>query len=152
MSQRISNRRQPSLNAPFRVKSAGVSLVIILIVGLYYLANVLPMLSSAATVPDGALSLVVTTVALVIGIEVVLQIVLFIGAGQVEDRTAGDEIVTARASRNAYSVLTVGVFATFGSLFFGYSPFQMGSILLLAFVLAEVVKFGSQIVYYRRSA
>lgn len=153
MSQKVTHRPIPqSFNAPFRVKSAGVSLVTILIVGCYYFANLLTLLPSGEGVPEGALNLMITTILLIIVVEAVLQIILFIGAGQIEKRTGHDDSIAARASRNAYLVLTLGVFATLGSMFVGFALFEVISILLLAFMVAEVVKFGSQIVYYRSAA
>jgi hypothetical protein len=107
------------LNAPFRAKSAGVSLVVVIIIGIYYFANALPFFSIDEAVPDGAINLIITTLVLIIVVEVALQIVLFIGAGQIESRTGRDDAVAAQASRNAYLVLTVGTFATFGSVFAG---------------------------------
>ncbi len=138
------------INAPFRAKSAGVSLVVVLIIGIYYLVNALPLFSMDEAVPDGALNLLITTVVLIVVVEVALQIVLFVGAGQIEKRTERDNAVAAKASRNAYLVLTAGTFAAFASMFAGFTPFAMGSVLLLVFLLAEVVKFASQVVYYQR--
>ncbi|MBI1281522.1 MAG: hypothetical protein GC179_25570 [Anaerolineaceae bacterium] len=150
MSEKVTHQDMPqALNIPFRVKSAGVSMVTILIIGCYYIANLLSLLPSGEAVPDGALKLMITAAVLIIVVEIVLQIVLFIGAGQIEKRTKRDDDIASQASRNAYLVLTMGVFATIGSLFAGHTPFEMSSILLLAFLLAEVVKFGSQMVYYR---
>ncbi len=150
MPERAINRQQ--INTPFRVKSAGGSLVVILIIGAYYFANVFELLASEEDLPDGALSLAITALILVIVAEAVLQIVLFIGAGKIEDRTERDDAVNTRSARNAYLVLSAGVLITFSAMFVRRSPFEMGNLLLLAFLLAEIVKFGSQIVYYRRSA
>lgn len=153
MSQETTgSRKQQEISAPFRAKSAGVSLVIILVIGLYYVASLFSLLPSNEAVPDGALNLVIATVILIIVFEIALQIVLFIGAGQIEERTERDDAIAAKASRNAYSVLAVGAFATFASMFAGFTPFEMGSILLLTFLLAEIARFASQIVYYQRSA
>lgn len=152
MSQQALNRRKQEFDAPFRVKSAGVSLVVILAIGSYFIANLLTLLPSHEDVPDGALSLTLITIVLLAIVEATLQIVLFIGAGRIEDRSEQDESVTTKASRNAYHVLTAGTFATFASMFAGFTPFEMGSLLMSTFLLAEIVKFASQIVYYRRSA
>ena len=152
MSQEVTNRSsRQTINAPSRVKSAGVSLVTILMIGMYYVANLISLLPSDEIVPDGALNLVITSLVLIIVVEAALQIVLFIGAGRIENRTDRGEAISSRASRNANAILILGVFATFGSMFIGFTPFEMGSILLLAFLLAEIVKFASQIVYYQRS-
>lgn len=152
MSQTILNHGKQEINAPFRVKSAGVSLVVILVIGSYFIANLLTLLPSDEAVPDSALSLTLITIALIAVVEAMLQIVLFIGAGRVDDQSERDQTVAAKASRNAHLVLTVGTFATFASMFADFTPFEMGSLLMGAFLLAEIVKFASQIMYYRRSA
>ncbi|MEO1439354.1 MAG: hypothetical protein AAFV33_03065 [Chloroflexota bacterium] len=150
MSQQNMSRKQ-EINAPFRAKSAGVSLVAILIIGLYYFANVISLLPSDENVPDGALGLAITAIVLIAVLEAALQIVLFIGAGRIEERTKRDDMIAARASRNAYLVMTAGVFATFASMFVEFTPFEMASLLLGAFLLAEIINFASQIIYYRRN-
>ena len=149
----VTNRgNRQAINAPFRVKSAGVSLVIILMIGMYYVANLITLLPSGKPVPDGALNVMITALVLIIIVEAAMQIMLFIGAGKIENRTDRDDAISSRASCNAYAILIVGVFATFGSMFIGFTPFEMGSILLLAFLLAEIVKFALLIVYYQRTA
>lgn len=152
MSQQVLNRGKQEINVPFRVKSAGVSLVVILAIGSYFIASLFTLLPSEQAVPEGTLSLTIITIVLIAVVEATLQIVLFIGAGRVEDQTEQDHTATARAAHNAYLVLTIGAFATFASMFANFTPFEMGSLLMGAFLLAEIVKFASQIVYYRRSA
>lgn len=153
MSQsHTSQSGSQQINVPFRAKSAGVSLVVVALVGMYYFANLLNLLPADEAVPEGALSLIVTTIALIIVVEVVLQVVLFIGAGQIPDRTDADQAISSKAARNAYLTVTLGIFATVGSMVAGFTPFEMGSILLLGFLVAEIVKFGSQLFYYGRRA
>jgi len=148
--QTMKRSRQQEINAPFRVKSAGVSLVVILIIVLYYVANVVSLLPSDENVPDGALGLAITSVVLIALVEAALQIVLFIGAGRIEERTERDDIIAAQSAGNAYLVMTAGAFATFASMFAEFTPFEMGSLLLTVFLIAEIVKFASQLFYYQR--
>ena len=143
---------EQQITAPFHAKSAGVSLIAIIIVGMYYFANLLNLQPNIQALPAGALNLVISAVILIVIIEVALQIVLFIGAGQIEKLTERDKAIGLQAFRNAYLALTVGVMTTFASLFIGVTPFVMGNILLLAFLLAEVVKYSSQLWYTYRSA
>ena len=150
--QTMKSSNQQEINAPFRAKSAGVSLVAILMIGMYYFANVFTLLPGDEAVPDGARSLAITAIILIIVVEVALQIVLFVGAGRIEERSQRDDIVATKASRNAYRVMVVGVFATFASMFAQFTSFEMGSALLLAFLLAEITNYGSQLFYYRRPA
>lgn len=152
MKQEVSTKmNNDRLTASFRQKSAGVSLFTIFLIGMYYAANLISLLPSSQPVPDGALSVVITTVVLIVVVESALQIVLFIGAGKIEHRTERDREIETQASWNAYIVLSAGVFATLASMFASFTPFEMGSTLLLAFLLAEIVKFSSQLTYYRRS-
>jgi hypothetical protein len=148
----MNRSHKQEINAPFRAKSAGVSLIAVLTIGLYYFATAISLLPSDKVVPDGALGLAITAVVLLAVVEAALQIVLFIGAGRIEERTERDDAIAAQSSRNAYVVMTAGVFAAYGSMFVGLTAFQIGSVILLAFLLAETVKFASQLVYYRRSA
>lgn len=153
MSQQTMNRtHRQEINAPFRAKSAGVSLIAVIIIGLYYLANAISLLPGDENIPDGALGLAITAVVLIAVVEALLQIVLFIGAGRIEERTERDDTIAAQSARNAYWVMTFGVFATFTGMFAGLTPFEMGILLLGAFFLAEIVKFASQLIYYRRRA
>lgn len=152
MSQQTMNRSsKQEINAPFRAKSAGVSLIAVFIIGLYYIANAVDLLESDENVPDGALSLAITAVVLIVVVEIAMQIVLFIGSGRIEERTERDDAIAAQSSRNAYLVMTAGVFATFASIFAEFTPFEMGSLLLTVFLIAEIAKFASLLFYYRRS-
>lgn len=78
--------------------------------------------------------------------------VLAISAGRVRAATQHDHAVVLRATRNAYGLLVVCVLAVFSSMFFGASAFMMAHAALLAFVLAEIVRFASQLFYYRQAA
>ena len=147
--QEITESKQ-EINSPFRAKSAGVSLIVVLTIGIYFITRLFSILPSDQAVPDGAIGLLITTTILIIAVESVLQIVLFIGAGRIENRTERDDQIAALSTRNAYYLLVVGVFASVGSLFLGFSAFEIISVLLIAFLLAEVVSFASQLVQYQR--
>lgn len=139
------------INAPFRAKSAGISLVAVLLIGSYYIVNALALLPSGQAVPDGALSLALTAMILLVIVESVLHIVLFIGAGRIEAHSERDTTVSLAAGRNGHVIVTASVFAAVVGMFAGFTPFEMGSVLLVGFLLAEAVRFGSQLLYYRRT-
>jgi hypothetical protein len=149
--QTMNRNNNQQLNAPFRAKSAGVSLFAILIIGTYYIANLLSLLSSDNPVTGDSLNLILTTIVLIIIVEIVLQTVLFIGAGRIEARSERDKIAAAYSSSNAYVVLTMGAFVTVAVMFADFTPLKMGNVLVVAFLMAEIVKFASRIVYYRRT-
>lgn len=152
LQHKLDRSSTQQINAPFRAKSAGVSLVATLLIGSYYGVNALALLPSDQAVPAGALPLALTATILFVVVETVLHIVLFIGAGRIAKLSERDTAVGLAARRNAYVTLTVGVFAALAAMFAGFTPFEMGSVLLLGFLLAEAVRFGSQVVYYLRTA
>lgn len=152
MSQTNLKRSKQEINAPFHIKSAGVSLVVILAIGSYFFANWLTLLPGEQAVPDGAISLTIITIILIAVVQATLQIVLFIGAGKIEEEAEQDKAIGAKAARNAYLVMNIGVFATFASMFADFTPFEMGGLLMGAFFLAEITRFASQIMVYRHSA
>lgn len=145
------------MNASFQQKSTGVSLVIVLSIAIYYFMNVVGMIQTGAALqantalPTGYWQLAIATLVLLIVVEAALQAVLAIGAGRVPAPAQRDHSVALKANRNAYTVLAVGVFMTFGSLFFTPTSFVMGNILLFVFVLAEITRFASQLIYYRQT-
>lgn len=148
--QEINHKNEQEIHAPFHIKSAGVSLVAVIAISLYYFANVISLLPGEGGIPDGAIGLAINSVILTVVVVSVLQIVLFIGAGKIENLTAKDQTVSALSRRNAYVVLSVGGMITVGSMFYGFTPFEMANLLLLFFVIAEVIRLGSEIFYYQR--
>ena len=148
----LNHRNKHEINAGFRAKSAGISLFVVLMIATFYIVNTLSLRSGGEITRDDAIGLIITTIVLSIVVEITLQIVLFIGAGQIESRTERDKIATARSSSDAYFVLTMGAFVTITGMFADFTPIEMGNVLVVAFLVAEIVKFASQIMYYWRSA
>lgn len=146
-----------SVMPSFHQKSTIVSLVVIASISLYFFAQVLEVVRSGALpetgamVPPGYSGFVFTTIALTILVEIVLQAVLAFGADSVPAATSRDRDASRRAQRNGYGVLVAGVFLTFSSLFWNPSPFVMGNLLLLGFVLAELIRLASQLFYSRQA-
>lgn len=63
---------EQQITAPFHAKSAGVSLIAIMIVGIYYFTNLLNLQPNAQSLPAGALNLVISAVVIIVVIEVAL--------------------------------------------------------------------------------
>ena len=147
--------KESQVNSSFYPKSAGISLVVIAAIALYYLVKLFALLQPASLLrldlpmPEGYWPLALTTLALIIATEAILQTVLAIGAGNVPAQTEQEQTASLKANRNAYALLVAGVFATFATLFFNPSPFVMGNLLLMVFVLAELTKYASQLFYQR---
>lgn len=144
----------------FQEKSVWGSLAAVAACSLYYFANVFAMYSDGGTVDPGrAGALGISLLVALIVIEIVYHAVL----AATSDSTESDERdrwIETRASRNAYFAIGVGVFVLVVHLLAGamlesaryeelVAPFAVANFLLLAMVLAELVKYVSQIVYYR---
>jgi len=135
----------------FREKSAWISFVTILLVFGAYFWNVRQVL--AGQVEYGAAFKV--EVGLLVAfflIEIVLHIAIAVQAPN-EARAPRDEreqLIEMRATRVAFQVLVVGALAAMGMMHLTRSVWAMGQHVLLAVVVAELVRFGGQILYYRR--
>ena len=154
----------PSSHTPgqmaFRQKSIGISLFVVGSSAIYYgirvaeMMQTTPLIGRAATaspLPTGFVPLVISVVVALVIVEIVLQSVLAIGQGQLATATTRDKEVTLKATRNSYYLLITGVIAVVASSLLGMHQFFTVNLLLGAFVLAEIVKLISQLVYYRQA-
>lgn len=155
MKQKTINRSDNGQNAlSFHQKSNVVSLAIISIATMYFIAKVWSMPArdlANNVIPAGYGGLILTTVLLIIVAQIGLQIVLVFGAGSAGEVSAVEKTAVFKATRNAYAVLTVGVFTAVASLFWGdWLPLYTTDLLIVGFALAEIVKYASQLFYSRQ--
>ncbi len=149
MTQKIlENNQSQTFTASFQQKSTGVSLVIVTVVAINYFVRAYELAQSGAAIPVGAGSLALTTIIFISIVAAVLQTVLVIGAGGVDNEPVPN-VVTHKANRNGYVVLVVGVLITFSTLFSNVTLYMMANVALLSFVIAEIVRLASQLVYWR---
>ncbi|MCB8984189.1 MAG: hypothetical protein H6659_10205 [Ardenticatenaceae bacterium] len=153
--QETINQSENALSTiSFQQKSTALSLIITGSATAYYIANMWPMRPIALAndiIPQGYGSLLLTTLALIIVAEVILQIVLVIGAGSAPAALAHEKQAALKARRNAYGVLAFGALAAIGSVFLEeLTPFCTANLAFLGLAFAEIVKFGSQLFYARR--
>jgi hypothetical protein len=140
----------------FREKTILGSLVATLLVAVGYFAKAVPMLQSGASLAD-FVAPAVSAIVLAVVVQIVYQILLSIGS-RPGPRDERDRLVDLRAARIAYVALACGVgvviaaLATAPLLGAWGSPLVMLHALMLVSMIAELVKFGAQLVYYRRSA
>ena len=152
-----TNVENKMANITFHQKSAGVSLVILGSIGAYTAARFVNMAEtqslsqSANRLPEGFLSFALIVFSLIILLEIVLQIVLVIGAGGVPDKNSLDQKVNWMSNQTAYWVLIGGALVTFGSVFFQATPFLMANIALFSLLLSEIVKYASQLILYPKA-
>ena len=135
----------------FREKSAWISFVTILLVFGAYFWNVVRVLGGQVDY-GAAFKVEVGLLVAFVVIEIVLHIAIALQAPD-EARAPRDErewLIEMRATRVAFQVLVVGALAGVGMIHLTRSVWAMSQVVLLAVVMAQLVKFGGQIVYFRR--
>ena len=134
----------------FREKSAWISFVTILVVfGIYFWHSVRVLTGSVEF--SAVFRVEVGLIAAFVVLEVVLHIALTLQAPN-EAWTPRDErerLTDMRATRVAFQVLVVGALAGVG-IHLTSSVWVVSQVVLFAVVVAELVRFGGQIVYFRR--
>ena len=137
----------------FREKSAWISLTcFVTVFGLYfwYFTRVLLGLDDRALAPSRFFYLILVLVVA----EIVLHIVIAISSPK-DARTPKDEreqLIDLKAARVGFRVLLVGALVSIATMHHGAGVWVMSNSVLLAVVVAELAKFTTQIVLYRRDA
>src|SRR5262245_23014159 len=133
----------------FREKSAWISVVLIVLVFGPYFWLVGRSFAGTGHVHVG------TQFALIL-LFVVLEIVLHIAVAIQSPRDAEapsderDNLIDLRATRVAFYVLFGGALVSIFTLHFPVNVWTLSQFVLFSIVVAELVKFSSQIVFYRR--
>jgi hypothetical protein len=141
----------PTPPRSFREKSAWISFFSLLVVFGIYFWHVLRVLAGQAEArATGRLffSLLIVLVA----VEVVLHVLIAVQSPK-DARTPKDEreqLIELRATRLAFFVLLVGALLAIATIHHGVGRWGLVHCVLFAVVVAELVRFGSQIVFYRR--
>lgn len=135
----------------FREKSAWISFLLLL--GLFTPFFYYSYLSLTDQVPHReAMQTAIALLAAFVVLEIVLHAVVAMRA-PAEARSPRDEreqVIAMRATRIAFPVLVLGALASAAMLHVSPSVWVMQQAVLLAVVVAELVKFGTEIVLYRR--
>lgn len=150
------------LDLSFQEKSVWGSAVAVSACSIYYFATVFGMYEEGAVDAGRAGELGISLLVALIVIEIVYHSILSAMSRSTESDER-DRWIETRASRNGYVALGIGAFALVGHLLIGAAwgeapypglttPFAIANLLLLAMVVAELVKYTSQIVYYRTGA
>jgi hypothetical protein len=137
----------------FREKSAWISFVLIATGSAIYFWNVIQV-SLGRTKPGGQFHLFFGLVGALIALEVILHVVVALQApGDARaPKDERDRLIQLKAARNAFYVLLPAAFGAIGTMHLGADVEDMAHTVLAGIVLAELVRFGSQIRLYRRDA
>jgi hypothetical protein len=138
----------------FREKSAWISFFCLLIFGGLYAAHTVRVEFFHSR--ENAMVYVFGTMAALIALEIGLHVAIAIQSPK-DARTPKDErerLIDLRASRVAFYALLAGTLLSIalGFHFPGANRFLMGNLMMGAIIAALLVRFGTQIVLYRRDA
>lgn len=138
----------------FREKSDWLSFLSLCLLGIYFFEVGRGMLGSSQ--PGGPyyyFTLFWVLVGALVVIQVVTHTVLAIRA-PLDAKTPVDErerLIHLCATRPAYFVLLVGAFLTIGTLHMGLNTWQFAHCILLVIWIAELLRYGMRLFYYRRA-
>ena len=147
------------MNLSFQEKSIAGSLAATIFVYTNYFGRSL-QLWFENTPDENAVARLLSTIALLVVIEVVYQIVIAI-ADRPAPKDERDRFIDAKANRNGYAVLVIGLAHLIGCVliaegvayqrwsFLPLTPFLLAQAALAALIVAEVVKGVTQLYYYR---
>ncbi len=144
---------EPAPSLSFREKSAWISLVSILAVFIPFFWNSYRQFtgqvdgSSGITVAFGLLAAFVV-------LEIVLHAVVALQAPAAarSPRDEREHLIEMRATRIAFQVLVLGAMAAVATVHLTSRAWVVQQVVLLAIVVAELVKFATQVVLFRRDA
>lgn len=154
------------MNMSFSEKSAWISFVSTIAIFGYYFFKLSELSGiDLALAKPLALALLFKAIVLIAIVEAVFHAML--AQTNIKAAKLGaderDKLIELKASKYGYTILSLGVFFTLGRLLLVEQfpqlsehnsslaiPFFTAHILMFAFILSEIVRFGSQIVLYRR--
>jgi hypothetical protein len=137
----------------FREKSAWISFGCLLVFGGLWLRHTIRVEVYHVRDADPMLSFFSLLAALV-ATELVLHIAIAAFAPK-DARTPKDEreqLIDLKAARVAFYVLMVGGWISIGTLHLNFDRLRLADTVLGAIIVAEMVKFATQIALYRRDA
>ena len=124
----------------------------------YYFAGVLRG-GGEASFSGHLLGRLIGTIILLVVIEIAYHIALAL-TSRVEPKDERDILIESKAYRNAYFFLASGVFRSIAAVILGnlsresptltITPFATVNLVLFFMVIAEIVKYLTQLFYYRR--
>lgn len=137
----------------FREKSAWISFCCLLAFGGFWFRNTVRLEVYHVRESDPMLAFFSLLGAL-IATEIVLHLAIALRAPK-EARTPKDErerLIDLQAARAAFYVLMTGAWLSIATLHLNFDRLRIADSVLGAIIVAELVKFGTQIALYRRDA
>jgi len=137
------------MNLSYREQSIWGSLAITLIVYGYYFATVFSG-AQPSQIDRTALARLIGAVFVIVVIEIAYHILIALKS-KVEPKDERDILIETKAYRNAYLLLVADLFMLMGTVVvFGLTPLLTVNLMLLSVVISEIVKYLTQLFFYRR--
>ncbi|HXM62681.1 MAG TPA: hypothetical protein VN950_17610 [Terriglobales bacterium] len=137
------------MNLSYREQSIWGSLAITLIVYGYYFATVFSG-AQPSQIDRTALARLIGAVFVIVVIEIAYHILIALKS-KVEPKDERDILIETKAYRNSYLLLVADLFMLMGTVVvFGLTPLLTVNLMLLSVVISEIVKYLTQLFFYRR--
>ena len=137
------------MNLSYREKSIWGTLAATLVVYGYYFASIFSG-AQPSQINGTAVGRLMSAVFVIVVIEVVYHIIIA-AASKIEPKDERDILIETKAYRNAYFLLVADLFLLMGILvLIGLTPFLTVNLMLLSVVVSEIVKYLTQLFFYRR--
>ncbi len=150
-----AQKKNNTLSISYQKKQAGLSLVIVATALMFYIANAWSMRPAALAgtpIPQGYGGLILSTLGFIIIAEIILQIVMVIGAGAAPKLTAAEQMGVLKANRNSKFIYMLGILNIVGLLFINFPAFCLANMAVITLLAAEIIKLASQLFYNRHAA
>lgn len=148
MSNKLAMVDEPGPGLTFREKSLWVQIASTVVIYAYYFWRAVAI---GETDPGQVGVLFGVVVVVMVAVQAVVHAAL-VRHRRPEVADERDRRIAVKAARNAYYVLMTGVWGALGLIALTAKPFWVAHAALLAIIVAELVRFASQLVYYRRGA
>ena len=151
MNSTTSGKRKGSApNFTFFQKSTLVSLVTVGISTALYVAHTWPMLTGdheLSFTPNGFWRKVVRSIVIIVGAQIVVQIVLVMGSGGAPKKTDIEKQASLRGKQIAYGVLSAGSVSVLALFLLGFSSFYLANAAMGGLMLSEIIKYAFTLIY-----
>ena len=140
------------MNLSYREKIIWISLSSTVLIFGYYFFQAFKVFNNPDVENTTLISLFISVVILISIIQVILIIILSI-ANKKEAEKGGDErekLIEAKATKISYFILSAGAWVTAFGILLTSSAFILINVLILFLVLAEIIGFSLQLIYYKR--
>ena len=145
----MTNKADTSEGRPgltFHEKSLWISLLATIVLFSYYFWRAFSI-GSAGAGHVGVLFVEVVILAIVIQIVCHIAVAIYKRPERTDER---DRRIALAATRNSYYVLAVGAWCVLGVAVMSFGTYWIANALLLALVVADLSRLGSELAYYRR--